>query len=394
MKRIIQVCLLIIVACTLSSCNWLYSMGIGVKSNLRPPAPLTRYQPQLHVQKLWDTRTGFGTQGKHLKLAVSLRGGLVYTANAKGYVTALNAANGDIVWQDHVRAPIVSGPSVKYGLVAVNTGNGYLTVLDAHSGAMLWNHELPNEALAAPTFAAGSIFDKTINGVLVAFNAKTGHKLWQYNHGAPLLILRGSSSPQYGGGRIVAGFADGRLVTLNKNTGNIYWERTIAVPKGTTQVEQMVDIDADPRISDGMIFVATYQGNIAALTLDQGNIVWRHKISSYTGIAVAGTQVFVSDASSHVWAFNRYAGGVNWLQSKLDYRFITGPAVMNSVHAIVVGDKKGYLHWLSQADGRLLARVEVGRSGIIATPEVSGNIVYTVTKDGKVAAYRVTPIHH
>ena len=84
---------------------------------------------------------------------------------------------------------------------------------------------------------------------------------------------------------------------------------------------------------------------------------------------------------------NADTGNPVWQQTKLLDRQITGPAVMGNY--IVVGDKEGYLHWLSQQDGHFAARVKTSRSGMIVSPLVENGVLYVVTTDGYLMAYKI-----
>jgi outer membrane protein assembly factor BamB len=60
--------------------------------------------------------------------------------------------------------------------------------------------------------------------------------------------------------------------------------------------------------------------------------------------------------------------------------------------SIVVGDYDGYVHWLSQEDGRQLARVRVGGDAIRLKPLVIDDIVYVLDEGGTLSALRSQPI--
>ena len=62
-------------------------------------------------------------------------------------------------------------------------------------------------------------------------------------------------------------------------------------------------------IANGVIYVATYQGHVAAVSLKSGDILWEHAISSYSGLALGQRLLFVSDAQSTVWAFDHERHG-------------------------------------------------------------------------------------
>jgi outer membrane protein assembly factor BamB len=75
-----------------------------------------------------------------------------------------------------------------------------------------------------------------------------------------------------------------------------------------------------------------------------------------------------------------------WKQDALAHRWLTTPAVQGNY--AVVGDLEGYLHWLSLDDGSLSARERLGRDPVRATPQVSDGVVYAVSTDGQLGAFR------
>ena len=58
---------------------------------------------------------------------------------------------------------------------------------------------------------------------------------------------------------------------------------------------------------------------------------------------------------------------------------------------VLVGDFEGYLHWLSQEDGRMVARTRVGSDPISATPVVVGEVVYVLGEGGRLQALTLAP---
>jgi outer membrane protein assembly factor BamB len=259
--------------------------------------------------------------------------------------------------------------------------------LNPDQGKSLWQSHASSEILAPPAASHGIVLAKAIDGKLVAFSAQDGHVLWRYHQQEPNLILRGASTPKVNNDIIIVGFANSNLAKINLNDGGLLWQKTIATPESSFAIQRMVDIDADPIIVGNRIYVATYQGKIAALELGSGKELWNHDISSYAGIAADQENVYVADASSHIWSFNSDNGGVNWRQIQLAARGITGPAIMGQF--IVVGDAEGYLHWLNKHDGHFVARTYVNSSGIGAAPVVNNNVLYVVTKDGHLSAYKL-----
>jgi outer membrane protein assembly factor BamB len=117
-------------------------------------------------------------------------------------------------------------------------------------------------------------------------------------------------------------------------------------------------------------------------------VYWQHDLSSYAGLAVSGDKVYVTDADSHVFAFNRATGKVIWEQADLFGRHLTGPTVVGDY--VVVADAKGYVHWLSAQDGHFAARTFVDSKGVIANPVVDGSSIYVYGNSGRLVKYGIS----
>ena len=382
MKKMIRNVTIAALSVTLCACSSFFD-----KDNTPTPAGLVAFTPEAKIQPVWYTSTGSGVDGEYLKLVPAITDQRIFTANKDGTVIATDKATGKTLWQSNTHTSLSAGPAAVSGLVIVGGRDGSVIALHQQNGDIVWQSKASSEILAAPTAAEGVVLVKSIDGKLSAFSETNGDPLWHYQQTEPSLILRGASVPQISQNAVYVGFANGTLSKLSLREGSLMWQQTVAIPEGSYPMQRMVDIDANPVIFDGRLFVATYQGRISALAPSTGTELWTYDISSYSGIAADQTRVYVSDAKSHIWAFDSESGAVDWRQPGLDARNITGPAVMGNY--IVVGDAEGYLHWLNKKDGHFVARTKVSNGGIIAAPVVNNNILYVVTMDGHLAAYTV-----
>lgn len=372
-----------------TACSALSGMGTD---NTPKPAPLTAFTPEYGVKSIWSKSAVSGVGKDYLKLGPIAADGRVLAAGAKGDVVALDPTTGRTLWRTDLKAPLASGPTAGEGLVVMATADAQIIALDGVTGKKVWQVKVLDQVLAAPQISQGRVIVATINGRLSALSLQNGQLLWTYDHGAPTLILRGGSLPQVAGNKVIVGFADGKLGAFDLNDGHLIWEQTIAVPQGAAAVEQMVDIVADPVIINGVIYVATYQGKIAAVSLQTGAINWLQNISSYTGLVVAPQAIFVTDAADNVWAFARSNGRVLWMQNTLAHRRLSAPALIGDT--VAVADGEGYVHWLAQSDGHLAARTLISKDkAILARPLVIGPNVYVATQNGLVAGAQVYNVH-
>jgi outer membrane protein assembly factor BamB len=239
--------------------------------------------------------------------------------------------------------------------------------------------------LSVPVIANGIVVVRTSDGAVIALNEKTGAKLWNYEHNAPALSVRGIGAPIIVEDNVIEGYDNGKLMALRLADGKYVWETSIAIPKGRSEVERLVDLDVDPIDVGGVIYIASYRGGAAAVSELDGDVLWRNEaISSYTGLSHDFRYLYLSDSNDDVWQLDQRSGASLWKQKELHQRKLTAPAVYGNY--VVVGDFEGYVHWLSTSDGRQLGRIKVADSAIDAKPIVVDNIVYIYATDGTLAA--------
>lgn len=377
--------------------NFLFSIGLisllglsgcAGSDNSPTPSPLPEYTPKIHPQLVWSNRIGKGTDEHYLRLTPTFSGETIFVASYDGTVAAMNTVSGTMLWKVQLPYHITTGLGADQDKLFMGTENGWLIALSQKEGAELWKNYLGTEILAAPAAKEGLVVVKGLDNSLTGIAQKDGRKLWHFSQPASSIVLHAASQPQIGSKAVVAGFADGKLVAVDQKTGALLWTREIMKSSGVTDIERMADIDVTPIIQEGVVYTATYQGRIAALSLKLGKILWEHEVSAYSGLALDNQHVYLSDAEGYVWAFDRTSGVIAWRQPKLHYRDITAPTLLENY--VVVGDHEGYLHWLSKKDGQFVAREQVDKKGMIAAPAVYRNQLYVYTRDGYLSAFRLT----
>ena len=227
----------------------------------------------------------------------------------------------------------------------------------------------------------------TVDGKLFGFDALTGESVWVYDRTVPVLSLHGNSSPVISGINVIVGLANGKLAALDLVSGDLLWEVSITAPSGRSELERMVDIDVDPLVVEGVIFACTYQGEMAAVTEDTGVVLWRRKLSSYSGIGGDWRQVYVSDDEGNLWAIDPNNGSAIWKNDTLLRRNLSGPALLGEY--VVVGDLEGYLHWFDSTNGEMMARTRAGSDAISTQPIARDGVLYVYGEGGALTALTV-----
>ncbi len=334
---------------------------------------------------MWQENTGDGATSAYADLSPWLQNDLIFTVDGKGDVRSYQAKNGRSVWRQKLKVAVAAGVGGGAGKILIGSQQGEVIALDDQNGDILWRQRLSSEVLAPPKANENVVVVRTADGRVTGLSADKGNVLWNYQRSVPLLSLRGVSAPQIVGDRALAGYDNGKLVALSLTDGKVIWEKSVAVPRGRTELERLVDIDADLKIVDNTVYAAAYQGNLAAFDVDTGNQLWSREISSKSGFDVAnGEAVYITDEDSYVWAIQDGSGDSLWRQTRLLRRNVTAPAIVGDY--IVVGDLEGYLHWLARSDGRFVARQELNDVPITSQPVVANGILYVMSSDGRLTA--------
>jgi len=351
----------------------------GGEDNTDPPTPLVEIETLAEIIKLWSKDTGKGSTKQFLKLTPSHIQGKVFVADVRGNLLAIDATSGNILWENDADLSITGGPGSSETLTMIGSEEGDVLAYASESGDFLWQAKVSSEVLAAPQEAYGIVVVRTIDGKIYGLDAHDGSRLWIYDRTVPALTLRGTSNPVITGDVVIAGFDGGRLAAIELHTGKLIWETSVSLASGSSQLERMVDIDSDPVIIGNDIYVATFQGRLASVALENGRITWTRDISSYAGLTSDGKNIYITDDQSHVWANSV------WKQENLFARQVTAPATIGDL--VVVGDLEGYLHWMDKSSGQFVARTQVSKNPILAPPVAVEDIIYAYSSDGTLGAY-------
>ena len=361
----------------------LYACG-GAEDNSEPPAELVEFKTTAQIEELWSASISDDDQ-QYLKLYPLMLGDRLIVADRQGKIKALNLKTGDEVWQTDLDIILSGGVGGNDQYHFVTTRDGEIIALD-NKGKIKWRQRISSEVLVPAVVEDEHVIVRSLDGQISSLNLSDGKQEWFYQREVPALSLRGNSRLVVNQGRVFSGLDNGRLTVLEADDGRVIYDVAVAIPKGRSELERMVDIDGDAVLNDGVIYMASYQGRVVAIDAARGQLQWSRKLSTSTGVEVAANTLFSGDERDHIWALDNNNGATLWKQEKLKARQLTRPVEMGD--AVVVGDFEGYLHWLSKFDGHFIARVEVDSSGILIPPIVKDNHLYVVSRAGDVVAYK------
>ncbi len=330
-------------------------------SNKRKPADLQSITATLKPRVLWSTSVG-GIERWPLEPAIEE--GAVFAAAGDGRVTRLDA-NGRQVWRRDVEFRVSAGVAAANGTVVVGGLNGNVAALDIADGKLRWKKPLPGELLGRIVITGNLVIVRSADARLFALDLATGERRWDLQRPLPPLILRADAGLALHGDLVVASFPGGRLLGVDVKNGLVRFDATVALPKGTTELERITDVVGTPAFEGDVVCVAAYQGRVGCLNAVNGQPVWGRDFSAPVGVATDSRFVYGVDETSVVQGFSFSNGTLVWTNDSFKYRAISSP--LSWQDTAVVGDYQGYLHFLNREDGKEVGRLSTD-GGAIRVP--------------------------
>lgn len=357
-------------------------------------SPLPTVENQFTPSTAWDVSVGSGIGDFYSNLHPAYADSVVYAADRKGTVKAVNADDGKEVWSinlaekdgwfSHKSALLSGGLTVAGGHVYVGSEKAQVYALDAGDGSVVWQTTAAGEVLSRPTVSDGLVLIHTSNGQLQALDENSGVVKWTVNLDMPALSLRGESAPAAAYGAAIVGGDNGRVSAVLMQQGQLIWQQRISQATGTTEIDRLSDVDTTPVIVNGVVYALAYNGNLTALDLRSGQIMWKRELGSVNDFIVDGNRIYIVDQNDRILALTTDGGVTLWTQSDLLHRLLTSPALYNG--SLVVGDAEGYMHWINPEDGRFEAQQKVDSAGFLTEPVAADGKLLIQAKDGTVYA--------
>ena len=346
------------------------------------PTELATIQPTAELKSLWQA--GVGSAGE-FTFSPAVVGDSVYAAARDGSVGRFDG--GRQVWRTAAGQTISGGVGSDGKLVVVGTPKGEVLAFDAATGRETWKARVSSEVLAAPAVDDGLVVVRSGDSRIFGFDAVDGKRRWVYQRSTPTLSLRSNVGVVMAGRVTLAGFPGGKLLAIANNNGAAVWEVTVALPKGSTELERVADVTSLPVVSGNTVCAAAFQGRVACFDAGTGNTLWSRDMSSSAGLDADSRYVFVTDDKGAVHALDRSSGASVWKQGKLALRGLTRPLALGS--HVAVADFQGVVHLLRREDGAFAARASTDGSAVRAEPVHYGRGMLVQTANGGLHALEV-----
>ena len=347
-------------------------------ANRPKPAELGANTALIGVRQAWTNRIGEVSAGA----APVVVGTSVIVAGADGTVAAMDAATGKDLWRGTAGTDLATGAGSDGKLTAVVTRSNEVVALEG--GKELWRVKLPAQSFTAPLVAGGRVFALAADRSVTALDGVTGRKLWVQQRPGEPLVLKQPGTLLAVGDTLVAGLA-GRLVGLNPNNGSVRWEAPIASPRGTNEVERLVDLVGRTNRAGDVVCARAFQAAVGCVNAARGTLLWNKPANGAEGVHGDDRLVVGTEQDGKVVAWRMADGERAWVSERLQYRSLTAPLVVG--RTVVIGDSTGLVHLLSREDGSPLNRLSTDNSAIAASPVIAAGTLIVVTRSGGIYGF-------
>lgn len=181
---------------------------------------------------------------------------------------------------DLVSDRVVASPLQVGDRVFVGTANNYLIALDATNGDKLWEFETGHSIWGQPAYKDGVLFVASMDKTIYALESETGQEIWRTGLGGAL-----ASSPVTNTNLVYVASFDGRLHALDMATGSEVWSAAAQ--------DWVWD---SPAFADGVVYFADVKGNVYAVDGTTGEAIWSQELGQaiQTSPVVVGDKVYIA----------------------------------------------------------------------------------------------------
>ena len=332
----------------------------------------------------------------------------LYSIDNSGTISAIDVRSLDKLWSKSIDVNVTSGLCYHdeklffgsnigklygYSINDLNLGSGFIdsiNIFDDNSIdiPVMTNIQLKSE-IASPGIGIGnSIFVKLGDGDVASINYQDQRVNWTHKGRNISLSIKGTAKIASDFDNVYIARDDGNLISLNSDTGKLNWLSLISPRSGRNDLESLRDVEMTPIIDQGVLFVGFYQGNLAAVDVITGGIIWKIRLSVHSNINLDATNVYVASSKGTIYSIDRYDGSIAWdivLNEDLLY---TEPHIIRN--KIITFSTKGDIAVIDKKTGNLLHYENIIDELDFQTDiYLIDKVLYILSKNGRLNAINI-----
>ena len=350
----------------------------------------------------WSVSIGnAGNLSARLAAAPVVADNKIFTIDTQSTVRAFNAQTGASVWAtqfgtERGNNASLFGGGVAYdnGRIYASNGLGYVAALDARNGGVIWQVHPTGPLRGSPTVSGDTLYVISQDNQIYSLKTSDGTTNWSQAAALEIAGVFGSASPAVGQGTVVAGFSSGELNAYRYENGRNVWQDQLARTSIRTSVASISDVDAHPVIDGGQVIAVGQGGRMVSLELISGQRQWEINIAGISKPWVAGEWVFVVSDDAKLLSVNRANGKIRWITQLPAFRNekkkagpirYRGPVLAGG--RLILASSEGTLVNVDPANGGFQSQTNI-RASVNLSPIVANQTLYILDENGRLHAFR------
>ena len=350
----------------------------------------------------WSVSIGQGgTVRARLASPPVVADGKVYTIDTGATVRAFDAQTGASAWSTQFGTEKGNNASLFGGGVAFDNGRiyatnglGYVAALDARNGGIIWQVHPSGPLRGSPTVVGDTLYVISQDNQIYSLKTADGATNWSQAASLEIAGVFGTASPAVGQGTVVAGFSSGELNAYRYENGRNVWQDQLARTSIRTSVAAISDVDADPVIDNGQVIAVGQGGRMVSIDLVSGQRQWELNIAGISTPWVVGDWAYVVTDDGKLLCVARSNGKVRWISQLPAYRHLkkkagpisySGPVLAGG--RLILVNSEGALINVDPATGAVQSQTTI-KAPVNLSPVVANQTLYILDDEGRLRAFR------
>ena len=192
----------------------------------------------------------------------------LYAGTVSGTLYCLDASDGETRWKfdlpdNSTLKGIRSSAAAESSIVVFGADDGFIYALNAETGTLLWKHSTGAPVVASPLIVSGMVVVGNWRGTVTALRLGSGSLLWKSEIGSRIFA---GVVPV--GELLVLGATDGNAIGLRRADGTRAWVTPVGGP-----------VSAGGAVAGDVVYIGTLRKEVVALQGDTGALLWKAEAS-------------------------------------------------------------------------------------------------------------------
>ena len=353
------------------------------------------------LKQIWEADIGEGDQDKQPLIAQPIVFDKhVFTLDTESRVSSFDLKTGKELWHRSVKPKkegddaISGGLAFSAGKLYVTSGYSELLALDPQDGKIIWKVKLSSPSRAAPSVLNDRVFVSSLDNKISAFSATDGKALWDYQALSEVAGIVGAASPGVNNEIVVPAFSSGEIMALRVENGSVVWQDDLSPTTSVGNLTALPDIQGMPVLDKDLVFAISFGGKMVAINQKTGQRVWQKDISGAETPWVVGNMIFLLTANNELLAIARDSGTIAWVRPLQGYikedagrqgLLWNGPILAGG--RLILTGPEGNLLEVDANTGTMIRRMKLSET-VAVSPIVADGILLLLTDKGNLLAYQ------